>query len=229
MSSRDQCLVRMAEVLVVSGSGPYSDPWHPFSETSRRLAAIIRGLGHHVQVTEDVERGLARPGWCDLLVVNIGNPAGPRPADQIAAAAHGLTGHLEAGGALLGIHVSATSLTTMPQWRTILGGRWARGHTMHPPQDLALIRIRSDSHPIVAGMADFEIFDERYSYLQTSPDIEVLCDHDYEGLKHPVVWARQTRHARVVYDGLGHDARSYDNKCHVELVERSVQWLLREL
>jgi type 1 glutamine amidotransferase len=192
------------------------------------LAAIISRLGHTVEVTEDVEPALAQPGRRDLLVVNIGNPVGPRPADRIAAVANGLAQHVDAGGALLGVHVSATSLTTVPEWPRILGGRWVRGQTMHPQQDLASISIRSD-HPIVAGMADFEIFDERYSYLQTNPGIDVLCDHEYEKVLHPIVWANQTRHARVVYDGLGHDGRSFDNMCHVKLVERSVRWLLREL
>jgi type 1 glutamine amidotransferase len=219
----------MPEVLVISGSGPYSDPWHRFPETSGRLATIIGSLGCSVEVTEDVEGRLAQPGRCDLLVVNIGNPSEARPAERIAAAAQGLSGYLAGGGALLGVHVSATSLTTMPEWPTMLGGGWVRGRTMHPPLDLASIAIRSDAHPIVRGLVDFEILDERYSYLQTHPGIEVLCDHEYDGRRHPVVWARETDQARVVYDGLGHDTRSYDSAAHVELLERSVHWLLREL
>jgi uncharacterized protein len=219
----------MAEVLLVSGSGPYADPWHRFPETSGRLAAIIAALGHSVELTEEVEARLAQPGRCDVLVVNIGNPTGPRPADRINAAAQGLNGHLAGGGAVLGVHVSATSLTTMPEWPAILGGRWVRGQTMHPPQDVASIRVRSAGHPIVAGLADFEIFDERYSYLETDPGIEVLCEHEYDGLRHPVVWARETDRSRVVYDGLGHDTPSYDCAAHVQLGERSVRWLLREL
>jgi uncharacterized protein len=219
----------MPEVLIVSGSGPYADPWHTFPETSRRLAAIISGIGRSVEVTDDVEGRLAKPGRCDLLVVNIGNPSAPRPAEKITAAAQGLTGHLTGGGALLGVHISAASLTTMPEWPAMLGGRWVHGRTMHPPQDLASIAIRSASHPIVAGMADFQIFDERYSFLETNADIEVLCDHEYDDVRHPMVWAREARGARVVYDGLGHDVRSYDSVAHIELVERSVRWLLREL
>jgi hypothetical protein len=38
----------MAEVLIISGAGCYSDPWHPFADTSRSLANIISGLGHDV-------------------------------------------------------------------------------------------------------------------------------------------------------------------------------------
>jgi uncharacterized protein len=34
----------MAEVLIISGAGSYSDPWHPFADTSQRLADIIASL-----------------------------------------------------------------------------------------------------------------------------------------------------------------------------------------
>src|SRR5215213_7817892 len=85
---------------------------------------------HH----EEVERSLAEPGGCRLLIVNIGNPADPRPSELIEAARTGMEDHLASGGALLGVHSSATSMTTMSQWPAILGGRWLPGRSMHPPQ-----------------------------------------------------------------------------------------------
>ena len=219
----------MADVLIVSGSGPYSDLWHRFAETSGHLAEILQDLGHRTQVTEDVEAGLAEPGRCDVLVVNIGNPNEPRPPERIAAAGQGLIEHLEAGRGLLGIHVSATSLTEMAEWPRLLGGHWIRGRSMHPPQSIATVQVRRGEHPIVEGLADFEVFDERYSYLETNPDITVLCEHEFEGLRHPLAWTRESAQGRVVYDGLGHDVRSYDSAPHVELLERSVRWLLGDL
>ena len=39
------------DALVVSGAGPYVDPWHDFAATSARLAAILEGLGHRVDIT----------------------------------------------------------------------------------------------------------------------------------------------------------------------------------
>ncbi|HEY6688374.1 MAG TPA: ThuA domain-containing protein [Propionibacteriaceae bacterium] len=219
----------MAEVLIISGAGCYSDPWHSFADTSQRLAKIICGPDHDVTVSEAVEQALAEPGEPDLIVVNIGNPREARPQSRIAAAERGLDRHLQRGGALLGVHVSATSLTTMPGWSQMLGGHWVRGRTMHPEQDLATILVRAGAHPIVRGLADFTVFDERYSYLHTNPDIAVLCEHQTEGQLQPIVWARESGLARVVYDGLGHDTRSYESLGHVELLRRAVRWLLRDL
>ena len=218
----------MAEVLIISGAGCYSDPWHSFADTSQRLAKIISGLGHHVTISEAVEQALAEPGEPDLIVVNIGNPREARPQPRIDAAEQGLDHHLQRGGALLGVHVSATSLTTMSGWSEMLGGHWVRGRTMHPKQDLATILVRAGAHPIVRGLADFTVFDERYSYLHTNHDITVLCMHQTEGQLHPIVWARESGLARVVYDGLGHDTRSYESPGHVELLRRVVGWLLRD-
>ena len=219
----------MSDVIVVSGSGPYADAWHRFPETSARLAGIIDGLGYTVRISEDVEAGLADPGRCRLLVVNIGNPTDPRPPEHIDAARAGIEAHLSAGGALLGVHSSATSLTTMPQWPAILGGRWVRGQTMHPPQGESMITLTPADHPITSGLADFVVFDERYSYLQIQPDVTVLCEHTHDGRRHPLVWARLADRSRVVYNGLGHDSASYDSQGHVELIRRAVRWLLRDL
>jgi uncharacterized protein len=218
----------VAEVLIVSGAGEYGDPWHRFADTSQRLAQIIAEVGHHVTVSDAVEQALADPGERDLIVVNIGKPREARPQSRIDAAEWGLDRHLKRGGALLGIHVSATSMETMSAWSYMLGGHWVPGRTMHPEQDLFTVLVQPGAHPIVDGMANFTVFDERYSYLHTNSDITVMCEQSTDGRFHPIVWARESGLARVVYDGLGHDTRSYESAGHVDLLRRSVGWLLRD-
>ena len=218
----------MAEVLIVSGAGDYSDPWHRFGETSQRLADIISGFGHSVMVSEAVEPTLGDPGEPDLIVVNIGDPCETRPQSRIDAAERGLDRHLQRGGALLGVHISAKSMATMSSWSQMLGGHWVEGRTMHPEQGLFTVLVRSSAHPIVRGLADFPVFDERYCYLHTNPDITVLSEQFTDGRLHPIVWARESGPARVVYDGLGHDTRSYESAGHVQLLRRTVGWLLRD-
>jgi uncharacterized protein len=218
----------VAEVLIISGAGDYADPWHRFGDTSQRVAEIIARLGHQVTVSDAVEHALADLGEPDLVVVNIGKPRKARPQSRIDAAERGLDRHLQRGGALLGIHVSATSMTTMSRWSQLLGGHWVRGRTMHPKQDLFTVVVHPGAHPIVRGVANFTVFDERYSYLHTNPDITVMCEQSTDGRFHPIVWARESGIARAVYDGLGHDTRSYESAGHVDLLRRTVGWLLRD-
>jgi len=229
-----------SHALIVSGSGRYADPWHPFAATSARVAEVLEGVGIAPTVTEDVDAALAAlPGTApDLLVVSIGAPDGPAPegGDHApgdpavdAAARAGLLAHLAAGRPLLALHVSSTSLAFVPEWEAILGGIWVRGTTMHPDYDRARIRVETDAHPIVAGVRDFEVDDERYSFLRVGPAVHALAWHEHDGRRHPLLWAREYGAARVVYDALGHDAASYDAPEARELIARSARWLLGEL
>ena len=213
------------DALVVSGAGPYVDPWHDFAATSARLAALLQEGGLTVDVTGEVEEALAHPQGARLLVVNIGNPAEPRPPEAMDRAAAGLARHLADGGGLLGTHSSSTSLTGMREWPQVLGGRWIRGRSMHPPRDESVVSVTDAEHPITADLDDFTIVDERYSHLETQPDVTVLYEHRFQDRTHPLVWARTVGRGRVVYDALGHEVGSYDAPGHVALLARSVEWL----
>jgi uncharacterized protein len=218
----------VAEVLIISGAGDYADPWHPFAATSARLAEVITSYGHRVEVSGTVEETLRSVSERQLLVINIGNPSTPRPVPIMVEIQQALLAHLAGGGGLLAMHVSATSFTTMPRWPEILGGHWVRGTTMHPPLDEARIRLRPGPHPIAGDAVEIAVLDERYSYLDVRDDVEVLGEHTYEGARHPMIWAREQGPGRIVYDGLGHDARSYDSPGHLALLGRAVAWLTGE-
>ena len=105
----------------------------------------------------------------------------PRPADRIAAAAQGLTGlsgrRWCAARSACQCYIASTHDAGVAGDPGRLVGA---GRDDAPAAGLASIRVRSESHPIFAGLADFEGFDERYSYLQTDPGVEVLGDHEYE-------------------------------------------------
>lgn len=235
-----------ARITLISGSGRYADPWHPFAETSARVAEILRDAGHDVTVTDDVDArlaALASPGETtpDLLVVNLG--AGSTPEDRAevessdervsgplsdtdAATRDGLLAYLGRGGALLALHVASTSFGFVPEWESALGGIWVRGTTMHPPYSRAHIEVATDAHPITAGIHDVEVDDERYTDLRVAPEVTQLAWHELDGVRHPVLWAHRYGDARVVYDALGHDAASYDSPEHRAIVRGAAAWLL---
>ena len=57
--------------------------------------------------------------------------------------------------------------------------------------------------------------------------IEPIAEHEEDGMRHPLIWAREVGASRVVYDALGHDTRSYDSPEHRELLTRALDWLSR--
>jgi type 1 glutamine amidotransferase len=218
----------MTRILIVSGGGDFTDPWHPFAETSGLIRQILDAPGRLIDVSMNVGNSLAgladadaRP---DLVVVNAGNAERPHPSDT--ASMDGLQSYLGAGLPLLIMHVAATAFPQEERWESILGGRWVRGTTMHPDWDHELIHVETDAHPIVAGVTDFSIWDERYSYLRTAADVRGLAWHEHDGLRHPILWARQHGAASVVYDALGHERQSYESPEHQQILRNSANWLL---
>jgi type 1 glutamine amidotransferase len=219
--------------VIVSGSGRYADPWHPFPQTSACLAAVLADAGFEVVVDEQVDARLASLAQADagesdhafeLLVVNVGFPD-PADDETDAATRAGLLAYLASGRPLLVSHVSSTSFPAIPEWEAALGGLWVRGTTFHPEYGPSRVEIVDHRHPITTGLADFEVLDERYTALRVSREIRVLAQHTLDGTAHPLLWTHEYRDSRVVYDALGHDAASYDSAEHRELLRRAALWL----
>lgn len=216
-------------VLLLTGGGRYADPWHRFADTSARLADVLRAQDFDVHTTADVEAGLAGlDNRVDLLVTNVGDPS-PAPPEPgaVFAAREGLLRHLAGGGPVLSMH--ASSFPDIPEWENLVGGRWIDGTSMHPALGLAHIRVYPDRHPIVEAAEDFDLYDERYSYLRTAPGIVALACHRHDDREHPLLWARQQGPNRVVYDALGHDTRSYQSADHLTIIGRAARWLVDDL
>jgi type 1 glutamine amidotransferase len=217
----------VTHTLIVSGGGDYTDPWHPFEATSAQLREILSGMGHDVSVETqvgDTLASLAAGDLPDLLVVNAGNAELPLPSD--AAALAGIEAYLAAGRPMLVLHVAATLYAETDDWERIVGGRWVRGTTMHPDWGLGRVHVATDTHPIVAGLADFDIEDERYSYLRVDPAIVALATQEHDGIEHPILWAKHYGDARIVYDALGHEQHSYEAEGHRAIIRNAADWLL---
>jgi hypothetical protein len=224
--------------IILSGAGRYADPWHPFAETSAALAGIIGSAGYRVDVSDDLLGGLADLGDAELLIVNAGNPenspeaaeaGGPLEAPSaaaIAAAAAGLDAALERGIGVLAVHAAAATLPELPGWHRALGARWIPGVSWHPEIGEAVVHV-TGSHVIADKLEDFTVFDERYTGLRIEGVIEPIAEHEEAGMRHPIIWARELGRSRLVYDALGHDARSYDSAAHRELLGRALDWLSR--
>ncbi|GAB3537772.1 hypothetical protein GCM10027403_22690 [Arthrobacter tecti] len=220
----------MTTALLLSGAGRYSDPWHPFAETSAAVKGLLEDHGITVKTADDVDAALARlqepSAWPDLLVVNVGLPrdGGASPGTD---AASGLDAWVSGGRPLLALHSSSTSFTDSEFWEEALGGRWVRDVSMHPEYGPAHIQLEG-SFPV--GVPDFTVDDERYSWLRTSPNVVVHARHEHENHLHPLMWslerAVETGVARSFYDALGHDAASYSSPDHRELLRRALDWLL---
>ncbi|WP_246150197.1 ThuA domain-containing protein [Agromyces intestinalis] len=222
--------------MILSGGGRYADPWHRFDETSARLASLVERAGYEIEVRTDVDAALAGlPDDLDLLVVNAGDPDRPVDDSEAVGSADAVDGDVrvdpaplavavERGIGILAVHAAAASLRDYPAFDLALGGRWVDGRSWHPELGLAHVHLVGD-HPVRAGLLDFDVVDERYSGLRLHDVIEPIAEHEEQGIRHPLVWAREFGESRLVYDALGHDVRSYDSGPHRELLAQAIGWL----
>ncbi|MEK8104386.1 ThuA domain-containing protein [Micromonospora sp. M12] len=215
--------------IIFSGQDPHADPWHPLADTSAAIAKIL-GDAHSVATVTTLGQLDAALDGVDLLVVNASaNRSTPIAEDDEFARI--LDAFLARGGSLLALHSAAIAFPGLPIWRSTIGAVWDHDRTFHPPIDQTLIQRSGVDHPIVDGLGDFEVYDERYTHLDLVDDggSEPLYTHREDGTVHPLVWARSVGGGRVVYDGLGHDPRSYESPGHVDLLTRAVSWLRHQI
>jgi uncharacterized protein len=80
-------------------------------------------------------------------------------------------------------------------------------------------------HPVTAGVADFELFDEYYEFELADQKITVLAQrHRADGVVIPVMYAREVGAGRVVYLALGHDMRAWGEPPFRALVRQALAW-----
>lgn len=225
-----------ARNLLVSGGVA-----HDFTVTSQRLGDTLADVGVTSTVVSDPDAAFASLPRrdVDLLTINalrwrmegVERYADARAEWGLslsAAARSGVEAHLSAGRPLLAMHTATICFDGWPGWAKIIGGVWNWANSSHPPMDdtPVSITVARDTHPIVAGIKDFAIIDEIYGFLDTAPDVVGLLYAEHGGHDHPLLWARTLPGgARVVYDALGHDWRSYDHATHQQILRRIGLWL----
>ncbi|MCO1597450.1 ThuA domain-containing protein [Micromonospora sp. RHAY321] len=218
-------MTQPVDTIIFSGEGPHADPWHPLAETSAKIAEIV-GDANSVTTVTSVGQLDAALNSVGLLVVNASaNRSAPIPEDDDFARI--LDAFLARGGNLLATHSATIAFPGLHSWHSTIGAVWDYDRTFHPPIGQTLIRRSDVDHPIVDGLGDFEVYDERFTNLDLidDGDSEPLYVHTENGVTHPLIWARTVGSSRVIYDGLGHDLRSYESPGHIALLRRAVSWL----
>lgn len=220
----------MRTLTILSGEREHSDPWHSLPDTSARLAEVLaESFGPVLDVrvvgtTEDVGAAIA---GSDLVVINTSGDLAVAPAES-RAIVDALETHSRGGGGVVALHCASLAFRDDPRWRELLGGRWVPGVTMHPQIGLALVQVTDLAGAVDPSSSDFLLYDERYTALETSEDVDVVAVHTEDGLRHPLVWCRAATDDRgpVAYDALGHGVESFDSPEHRSLIVSLVRWAL---
>jgi hypothetical protein len=209
---------------VVSGGGRFSDPWHPFGETSAALREALEDRGCTVTVNDDADASLARLAEQprpSLLVLNLGWYGPDRFTEP---ATDGLVAALRAGLPTLLVHSTLTAFPEWPLWHEIAGGGWTYGSTYHPDYGPG-VALADPEHPLGAGLDRLDITDERYTGMWLDEASSVYLEHEEDGQRHPLAWTRFWEGSPIVANALGHDAGAYRAPGREVLLRRELDWL----
>jgi uncharacterized protein len=218
--------------LILTG-GPY----HPFEETSRYLASLLGDEGIESEITHDAG-ALSEVESFDLFTLNLlhfrmlherfeGSERDEWAMSLSPAARSAMVEHLGRGRGMVAMHAASVCFDDWPEWGEILGARWDWERSSHNAEPrLSKITVCPVSHSIVRGLNDFEVTDEIYTFLDYQPDLTPLLTSPRKSVEQPLLWAREIRGGRVVYDALGHDVTSLSQPTHREIVRRAARWAL---
>ncbi|MFB2587052.1 ThuA domain-containing protein [Herbiconiux liukaitaii] len=221
----------MAEriVLLLSGSGRYADPWHPFSRTSARLAELIREEGFVVAQPENIDQTLADHAagpLPDLVVADLGRPQDGTPTPSTALGQTGLK-RLLRNRPLLAVHAAVSTFADSPAWTTSVGARWIPGASWHPDRGQFTAHVAHSGTSPIGPLAPFALDDERYLDLQLpATGRTVLYRHQGENShSQPSIWIQDIDGVRSAYDAYGHDESAYESEEHRDIIRRIIHWL----
>lgn len=218
-------------IRIVSGHGRYADPWHPFADTSAGIASVAAELGVDHHITDVTPDALGDLDGIAVLVVNTGGggPEPDLPPDTAWTEAFIVAEQwIRDGGSLLATHQACNGFPDWPGYRELLGGHWRPGTSMHPPlSDATFTPVPgAEADPLLAGLDQVSVRDERYSKLIFGDDVDLVLQHELDGEPQPVVWRRREPGLQVIVDTLGHDAQSYRSPSRRRLLGNELAALL---
>jgi type 1 glutamine amidotransferase len=216
--------------LVFHVGGP---AFHPVADQARAVTAWF-GEEFRCELHDGVD-AFEHLDDCDLLVLMGLHWTGMTPlAYRPMQGRHrrAFEQYVRSGRPLLAHHGAVASYDDCPRFGELVGVAWVWGTTSHSPLGTHLVRVRNTNHPVVAGVDDFQIFDELYYNLKIADGLPVgvHAHASWDGADHPMVitadGGRVPGAGRMVYLANGHDLRAFESPALRELWANAVRWLL---
>ena len=213
-------------VLIFSGQNN-----HNWRETTPKLKAILETGGRFkVDITEHPEQcDAATFAQYDALLSNWNAFGNPPVTNWPAATRAAFLDFVRSGGGFVSVHAGSSSFNDWPEYQQLGGAAWGKG-TGHGKMHTNQVRLLPSSHPITAGVNDFETYDEFWHgpqvFAGSRPLAEVTPKTEFggSGKPEPVAFATSFEHGRGFTLLLGHDARAMESAGFQTLLQRGVEW-----
>jgi type 1 glutamine amidotransferase len=121
-------------------------------------------------------------------------------------------------------HFACGAFQEWPEFIGLAGRVWnGQGHDKRGP---FTVRVVDKTHPVTAGLQDFETDDELYFCLKGDADIHLLCDAHSKKRKadHPQAFVFQPGKGRAFLCTLGHDTKAFEARSVQQLYRQAAAW-----
>jgi type 1 glutamine amidotransferase len=140
---------------------------------------------------------------------------------------------VRAGNGFYALHNSSHISLSCKKYRDVMGGAYVGHPTLRPFK----VSITNHDHPITSGIEDFFVNDEQHFVTYDKDPKYILAESDnvdrltYEnhGSKSAAAWAYDYGNGRVVFTAVGHTIHALWVRQHMELQNRAIRWLIKEL
>jgi type 1 glutamine amidotransferase len=139
------------------------------------------------------------------------------------------------GKPLVVLHHSICAYDNWPEYFNIVGGKYFHKPTVINGKEYPAcsyihdvhfrVKIADKSHPVTAGISDFDIFDETYKGFYVEPGVTPLLSTDEQSSNPVIGWAKMYGKARVVTLQSGHDVPTFENPNFRKLLKQSIEWV----
>lgn len=127
--------------------------------------------------------------------------------------------YIENGKALIPIHSASFCFRNSDWFVEAVGGQFKS----HGQGDFT-VDIIDSSHPVMAGINEFETWDETYVHSHLNDDMTILMERVEGDHREPWTWVREQGKGRVFYTAYGHDERTWSKPEFHNLVANGVLW-----
>jgi type 1 glutamine amidotransferase len=142
---------------------------------------------------------------------------------------------LMGGTGLVFLHHSLASYQLWPEYKKIVGGKYheknspdAKEYSTYRHDVQVSVKILDPTHPVCAGISDFNLQDEVYGNFEVLRGVKPLL-----GTSHPesgpvIGWTQQVANSRIVYIQPGHDRNAFSNPDYRKLVFQAIRYVSEE-
>lgn len=191
------------------------DGHHQPDPRAKSILPVLAGRGIDMFYTDDAA-DLNPENLRQYHVLMAYNNQGNITPSQLQA----LLGFVRNGGGFVPIHSASAAFQNSPEYIALVGASFAR----HDTATFSAVRVEPN-HPAIAGVPEFESWDETYVHSNHNPaGRTVLAVRRENGVDEPYTWVRTEGRGRVFYTAWGHDERTWTNPGFQDLIERGIRW-----